>query len=107
MDSTLKLSSEDCNFLTDPSLYRRLIGRLIYLTITRPDLSYSVQILGQFMSKPAQGLILDTLRLPPAEGYFFPAIQTCNSKHTVTAIGRDALTLDAASLALPFSLVNP
>lgn len=45
MDSTFKLKSEDCNILSDPSTYRRLIGRMIYLTITRPDLAYSVQVL--------------------------------------------------------------
>lgn len=32
--------------------YRRLIGRLIYLSVTRPDLSYSVHILFHFMQKP-------------------------------------------------------
>lgn len=32
--------------------YRRLIGRLIYLTNTRPDLGYSIHILAQFMQKP-------------------------------------------------------
>ncbi|PKI43427.1 hypothetical protein CRG98_036184 [Punica granatum] len=37
------------SWLEDASRYRRLIGRLIYLTITRPNLSYSVHALAQFM----------------------------------------------------------
>ncbi|KAL6328953.1 hypothetical protein AAG906_007243 [Vitis piasezkii] len=53
MESTLKLSANDTNFYEDPSGYRRLIGRLLYLTLTRPDLAYSVQVLSQFLAKPA------------------------------------------------------
>ncbi|KAL5551032.1 hypothetical protein UlMin_001208 [Ulmus minor] len=41
MEANLKLSAEDGEPLDNPSSYRRMIGRLLYLTITRPGLSYS------------------------------------------------------------------
>uniref|UniRef100_A0A803NM80 Retroviral polymerase SH3-like domain-containing protein n=1 Tax=Cannabis sativa TaxID=3483 RepID=A0A803NM80_CANSA len=40
--------------LIDPERYRRLVGRLIYLSFTRPDLVYTVHILAQFMQHPLQ-----------------------------------------------------
>ncbi|CAH9090919.1 unnamed protein product, partial [Cuscuta epithymum] len=52
MDSKLKLSKNDGTLLDDPKSYRTLIGRLLYLTVTRPDISYSVQTLSQFLSHP-------------------------------------------------------
>ncbi|XP_021867530.1 uncharacterized mitochondrial protein AtMg00810-like [Spinacia oleracea] len=38
--------------MDDGEKYRRLVGRLIYLAVTRPYLAYSVHILSQFMQAP-------------------------------------------------------
>lgn len=49
-----KLAKAPGPVLEDPHPYRRLVGRLIYLTFTRPELCYSVHILSQLMHKPVQ-----------------------------------------------------
>lgn len=52
LDSHLKLTETKGDPLPNPVIYQRLLGKLIYLTITRPDMAYSVQLLSQFMHKP-------------------------------------------------------
>lgn len=39
------LASSSSHLLGDGASYRRLVGRLIYLTISRPNISYGVHIL--------------------------------------------------------------
>ena len=36
----------------DPERYRRLVGKLNYLTVTRPNIAYFVSVVSQFMSSP-------------------------------------------------------
>lgn len=40
MDPHLKLQANQGVLLEDPIVYRRLIGCLFYLTISRPDITY-------------------------------------------------------------------
>ncbi|XP_043695642.1 uncharacterized mitochondrial protein AtMg00810-like [Telopea speciosissima] len=42
MDTTIKLTPDDGTLLEDQASNRRLIGRLLYLTITRPDITRSM-----------------------------------------------------------------
>ncbi|GJS22083.1 hypothetical protein Tco_0450715 [Tanacetum coccineum] len=43
--------------------YKKIIGKLIYLTHTRPDISYSVHCLSQFMHKPLRYHVKIALRV--------------------------------------------
>ncbi|GKC58941.1 cysteine-rich receptor-like protein kinase 8, partial [Tanacetum coccineum] len=52
MEPNLKLQEDVGTPLQDPEIYRRLIVKLIYLTITRPDICYIVQLFTQFMKSP-------------------------------------------------------
>ncbi|KAJ8772626.1 hypothetical protein K2173_027803 [Erythroxylum novogranatense] len=44
--------TSDATPLSDPTHFRGLVGSLQYLTLTRPDLSYSVNFVSQFMQHP-------------------------------------------------------
>lgn len=47
-----KLRTTDGELLSNPTLYRQLVGMLTYLTITRPDIAHAVHVVSQFMATP-------------------------------------------------------
>ena len=77
MEQNVKLSKYGGDVLHDPSSYNRLIRRLLYLTITRPDITFVVHKLSQYMSKPrrphlaATHRILQYLKNVPGTKIFF------------------------------------
>ena len=52
MDPNVRLKEDEGNDLEDMTMYRQLVGSLIYLTLTRPDISYPVGVVSRYMSKP-------------------------------------------------------
>lgn len=72
MDPILKLSASNGEVLSDA-----LVGRLLYLTHTRPDFTYDVHKLSQFMSAPisihlqAAHRVLHYLKNDPTQGMFY------------------------------------
>lgn len=52
IEQNQKLASHDGPVFDDPTAYRSLVGRLVYLSTTRPELCYSMHLLSQFMKAP-------------------------------------------------------
>lgn len=79
VEHNLSLTRSNGELLDEPSSYRRLVGRLIYLTITRSDLAYSVHVLSQFMDKPRQPhleaahKVLKYIKHTPGQGILLPS----------------------------------
>ena len=48
----LKLSKDDEGSTVDPTLFKRLVGSLMYLTMTRPDIMYGLSLISRFMQSP-------------------------------------------------------
>jgi len=49
LEQNVKLSVDEGDLVEDTTMYRCIVGSLIYMAITRPDLSYAVGVVSQFM----------------------------------------------------------
>lgn len=63
MASSPKLTLQSGAHHADPRQYRQVVGSLQYLALTRPDISYAVNRLSQFMHKPTSDYWLAVKRL--------------------------------------------
>jgi len=80
MDVNHKLcakASDSDLLLGNPEYYRRLVGKLIYLTVTRPDISFAVGIVSRYMHSPRRShlqaveRILRYLKTSPGQGLVY------------------------------------
>ena len=82
VEQNMSLTQSNGKLLDDASAYRRLVGRLIYLTITRPNLTYVVHVLSKFIEKPCQPhseashKIIRYIKQSPGQGILLPS--TCS-----------------------------
>jgi hypothetical protein len=86
MQPQLQLHKASGDLISNPTVYRRLIGRLLYLTHTRPDIAYTVSKLSQFLDSPTTdhmlaGLhVLKYLKQNPGQGLFYSSTSSLSLK---------------------------
>lgn len=54
LPTACKMVQREGKELSNPGKYRRLIVQLLYLMVTRPDITFATQQLSQFMDKPTE-----------------------------------------------------
>jgi len=108
LDVSHKLTLDEGELLENPSLYRRGIGKLNFLTNTRPDLAFAVQHLSQFMQAPRvphYQAFLHVLRYIKGHldfGILLHKTPITHCRPTVTQIGQPALTPGGLSVVMWF-----
>ena len=83
--------------MVDKGSYQRLVGKLIYLAHTQPDIAYAVGVVRQFMHNPkevhlrAVYRILHYLKGTPGKSIFFKKERPCHLKPTWMPTMQDLL----------------
>lgn len=58
-----KISKHDDGKLVDSTLYKQVIGSLMYLNATRPDIAYFVSLVSRFMERPTENHYMAAKRI--------------------------------------------
>ena len=118
-DPLVKLNHDDGDPIDDPSHYIALVGKLLYLTITRTYISYAAQTLSQFTQSPraphlkALIKVLKYLKTSPGQGLLFPSKTSlhlracCDSDWANCSFSRRSVSGYCIFQAHVFSLGNP
>ena len=76
------MSQDTGDLFSDATLYWELVGNLVYLAITQPDISYVVNLVSQFMTQPRHLHLMVVRRIiryilgTPNRGLLFPVGNT-------------------------------
>ena len=95
MDPNVKLLPGQGEPLSNPERNRRLLGKLNYLTVTRPDISFPMSVVSQFMTSPCQShweavvRILRYVKSAPTKDYSLRSKVMSISLDMQTLIGQD------------------
>jgi len=52
LEQNVKLSANEGNLVEDTTMYKCIVGNLIYMTIIRLNLNYAIGVVSQFMQTP-------------------------------------------------------
>ena len=95
--SGVKLKEVDSSPMVNNTLYKQLIGCLLYLTHTRPDISYAVSVASRYMDQPDEihcrvsKMILNFVKGTRTHGIFYKA------KFDLDLIGLESFMLNLFS----------
>ena len=60
----LKLNKDDGGKKVNSTLYKQIVGSLMYLTATRPDIMHAVSVISRYMECPIEIHLLAAKRIP-------------------------------------------
>ena len=63
MSTTRKLTKDEGGVSVDPALYISIIGSLLYLTTSYPDICYSINVCARYQSNPKEAHIAAVKRI--------------------------------------------